>query len=214
MSTSTPPVAAEVDRRLERIIVAGLDEFSRRGFAAASETGIARRAGVSIATLRHLFSSKQELFREVVRSTIIRVASHHPEDREVLTGAGLAQVIALSRQLLQLMARPGHAELLRLSLTEFQDFPELGVFYASEVLERAATRLERALRDAAQRGEVRPGNGPAWARLILAATTGYAHWLASPEIYHRLIHAPGVESDHLIIRQLVEALRLPSHPDQ
>ena len=62
-----------IDGRAQRILAAAFTEFSRRGVRMARMSTIARRAGVSLTTLRQYFSTTDELFREVIRSTIVRL---------------------------------------------------------------------------------------------------------------------------------------------
>lgn len=72
MTNSIAQTRDPIDARAERILAAALDEFARRGFADARESVIARHAGVSFAALRRHFTSKRELFREVIRSTVVQ----------------------------------------------------------------------------------------------------------------------------------------------
>jgi AcrR family transcriptional regulator len=50
----------------ERILAAAADEFSERGYDAATMRGIASRAGVDAALVHHYFGGKSDLFTEVV----------------------------------------------------------------------------------------------------------------------------------------------------
>jgi AcrR family transcriptional regulator len=50
----------------ERILAAAADEFSERGYDAATMRGIAARAGVDAALVHHYFGGKSDLFTEVV----------------------------------------------------------------------------------------------------------------------------------------------------
>ncbi|MDX6234953.1 MAG: hypothetical protein QOH68_4092 [Nocardioidaceae bacterium] len=51
----------------DTVIAAGLRAFSRRGYHSASIREIARESGNSMSVLYHYFSSKDELFLEIVR---------------------------------------------------------------------------------------------------------------------------------------------------
>jgi AcrR family transcriptional regulator len=57
---------------MARILGAARDEFNRRGFAGATTKAIAARADVTEAQLFRYFSSKTELFREAVFSSLHR----------------------------------------------------------------------------------------------------------------------------------------------
>lgn len=58
-------------RRQERILVAALEVFSRKGYAAATIPEIARLAGVATGTIYIYYPSKRELFVSVIKNTII-----------------------------------------------------------------------------------------------------------------------------------------------
>lgn len=50
------------------ILKAGAEVFAEAGFAGASVSGIARRAGLTLGALYFHFQSKEELAREIVRA--------------------------------------------------------------------------------------------------------------------------------------------------
>lgn len=88
-----------IDSRAERILAAAFAEFTRQGFRAARLGAIARRAGVSLSTLRRYFPSKDELFREVIRTAIVQrvlgaPGSNRPHD--VHTAARLLTAVLLT----------------------------------------------------------------------------------------------------------------------
>src|SRR4051812_25135898 len=65
--------AAAPDKRAAKrdaILMAALDEFSTKGFAAARLDDVARRAGVAKGTIYLYFSDKEALFQELVRSML------------------------------------------------------------------------------------------------------------------------------------------------
>lgn len=53
--------------RYEQILMAGLDQFIRRGYAGAKIADIARAAGMSTGLLFHYFPSKEALYIELIR---------------------------------------------------------------------------------------------------------------------------------------------------
>jgi len=71
---SNPSDAPKRERRKEarpgELLDAALDLFVEKGFAATKVDEVAARAGVSKGTLFLYFSSKEELFKEVVRQNI------------------------------------------------------------------------------------------------------------------------------------------------
>jgi AcrR family transcriptional regulator len=176
-----------IDARAQRILAAAFTEFSRRGVRAARMSLIARRAGVSLTTLRQYFPTTDELFREVIRSTIVRLLLQPQEPGSPPPDQSATDRIrGFMRQFWRAMEEPDQAALLRLSLSELSGYPELAVFHATEVIGRAAGRLEGVLGEGARRGEIEPVDIRTAARVILAALITYTIWFASPGIYGEL----------------------------
>jgi AcrR family transcriptional regulator len=108
-----------IDARAQRIITAAFTEFSRRGVRAARMSIIARGAGVSLGTLRKYFPTTDELFREVIRSTLVRLILQPgepgtpPPDQPTTD-----RIRGFMRQFWRSMEEPDQAALLRMSLSE------------------------------------------------------------------------------------------------
>ena len=195
-----------IDKRGERIIAAALDEFARRGFTSARESVIARRAGVSPATLKLYFPSKDDLFREVVRSTVIETIVPDPRGRATHETT-VERIQSFARSFWASLDRPEAAALFRLAGGELQRFPELALFYATEVVARAATRLEQTLLDGVRRGELRVPDPRTAARIILSALLTHAHWFAFPGTYVALTGPDRQRAQESVLTVLGDALR-------
>jgi TetR/AcrR family transcriptional regulator len=207
MTASLRSIRYPIDGRAERILTAALTEFSRRGVRAVRMSVIARRAGVSLATLRQYFPTREELFREVVRSTLVRLIV---QSQDLCAPASdhstLGRVREFMRQFWRAMEEPDHAALLRWSLSELPGYPELAVFHTSEVIGRAGGRLEAVLGDGARRGEIHPGDIRTTARVILAVLITYAVWFASPGIYGELTGPDRQRAQEAVIDLLVRVV--------
>ena len=59
------------EERPRQILDAALEVFGERGLAGAKLDEIARRAGVSKGTIYLYFPNKEELFREMIRQTVV-----------------------------------------------------------------------------------------------------------------------------------------------
>jgi AcrR family transcriptional regulator len=195
-----------IDGRAQRIMAAAFNEFSRRGIRGARMSVIARRAGVSLATLRQYFPTTDELFREVIRSTLVRLILQPGEPGTPSPDQPTADRIrGFMRQFWRSMEEPDQAALLRMSLSELSGYPELAVFHATEVIGRAVSRLEAVLRDGVRRGEVEPIDVRTAARVILAALITYAVWFASPGVYGELTGPDRQRAKEAVIDLLVRA---------
>lgn len=120
----TEPERPENPKR-DMIVCAGAKTFMEQGFEAASMDEVARRAGVSKATIYSHFDSKHALFGAIVngrcQAMIPMIAAAALDDQppaEALRSTG--------RSFLDLILSPGPLSLYRTVLAEAPRFPELG----------------------------------------------------------------------------------------
>ena len=66
-----PKWQRRAEDRPREICAAALEIFAEKGFAAAKLDEIAKRAGVSKGTLYLYFKDKEQLFRAVIRDTVV-----------------------------------------------------------------------------------------------------------------------------------------------
>src|SRR6478609_2769386 len=79
MASSSSPTRPNQEPRWRRlpedrprqILTAALEVFGERGLAAARLDDIAKRAGLSKGTIYLYFPNKEELFREVIRNSVV-----------------------------------------------------------------------------------------------------------------------------------------------
>ncbi len=157
-SASSPSPAKRERRKQARpgeLLAAALDLFVEKGFAATRAEEVARRAGVSKGTLFLYFSSKEELFKAVVRNSI---SGHFPvwnAEFEAFTGSSAE----LLRQCMTLWwTRVGATKasgITKLMMSEASNFPELALFYQHEVMVPGQTLIRRILQRGVDRGEFR-----------------------------------------------------------
>lgn len=160
------------EARPQEILEAALAVFARKGFAATRLDEVAARAGIGKGTLYLYFSSKEELFKAVVRETLLP----HLARLEAVSAAGGGPVLPLiERFLVELAQRieardgtDGLAAIPRLVLAEAQSFPEIARFYAEEVIARGLAALGGLLERGIRAGELRPVDVPATLPCLLA----------------------------------------------
>ena len=201
--------ATAAEERAGRIVAAALAEFSEHGYSASRLTSVARRAGVSKATLLRYFASKDEIFREVVRSTLVGCMTPFHDLLPHSNGGSVTaadEIRAFAKRYWAMMERPELAEVLRLAIGELPRFPELAVFYVTETLERSFRTLEHIIDGGIARGELRPQNARASARTVLATITAHALWFGHPEIYGGLTGHDRERAATATIQSLVETL--------
>jgi AcrR family transcriptional regulator len=141
------------DRPAE-ITAAALAGFAERGFAATRLEDVARRAGVTKGTLYLYFPNKEELFKAVVRRTI--VASIAQAESLVAQSSDPAPVVLerLIAHWLGVIGTPASA-IPKLVLSEAGNFPDLARFYLEEVVLRGTALIRKLLQIGVERGEFR-----------------------------------------------------------
>lgn len=142
-------------RRAE-LLDAALEVFTELGYERATLNDVADKVGVTKGALYHYFSSKEQLFVELVRSRLggLVVAS---EARIVAADAGRTRE-ELLREVLEEMwvtlQQPHMIELNRLIMMELPKFPEAGhAFFDGVVLP-----ARRAMRRIWERGPIAAGD--------------------------------------------------------
>lgn len=143
------------DARPRELLAAALDLFVEKGFAATRAEEVAQRAGVSKGTLFLYFSSKEELFKAVVRHNI---SSHYPNWHEQLLnyGGSTADMLHLCAQgWWEHVGATQASGISKLMMAEGAKFPDLSRFYLEEVIEPGNALILRILQRGVQRGEFR-----------------------------------------------------------
>ncbi|MFZ6694039.1 TetR/AcrR family transcriptional regulator [Undibacterium sp. SXout20W] len=164
------------EARPQELLAAALDLFVERGFAATRLDDVAKAAGVSKGTLYLYFSSKEDLFKAVVRESIIPLIG----EAEGMIGEFDGTSEELFRTVMttwwQSMGMTKLSGLPKLMMAEAGNFPELARFYQEEVVNRGeklvATMLERGM----QRGEIRPVDLEIDARLLISPMLMMMMW--------------------------------------
>jgi AcrR family transcriptional regulator len=196
------------DDEADQIIAAALAVFGENGYGNTTLADIAKRAGVSISIVLRHFASKDDAFRDVVRTTLIGSLSAGDDDAiPAEEPSAVDAVRALARRYWATMERPELTAVVRLVIGELPRFPELAVFHATEALERLVRTLERIIEGGIRRGELHPMDVRAAARTILAALAAHALWFAYPDIYGGVVGYDREGAIDATIETLVRTLR-------
>lgn len=143
------------EARPGEIIAAALASFAERGFAATRLDDIAARAGVTRGTLYLYFPNKQELFKAVVRETIVPIlasAETMAAEAEGPTAALLTRLILFFPD--AVFGGPASA-IPKLVISEAANFPDVAKFYLEEVILRGRRLVRSIIRRGIARGEFR-----------------------------------------------------------
>lgn len=180
-SAGKEPRTARGRKTMRAILDAAALEFGEKGFHEGSISGITRRAGVALGSFYTYFDSKDDVFRALVRDMSEQVRENVAP---AIRGAQGGQIAAEQAALLAFIrfART-HKEIYRIiDEAEFVDPESFRMHYAT-----TAERIEKRLRAAAERGEVREDVSEvhAWAIMGMNVFLGlrYSVWAddADPE---------------------------------
>lgn len=165
---SKPRWERRKDARPQELLAAAIDLFVERGFAATRLEDVARRAGVSKGTLYLYYTSKEELFKAVVRESIIPFIGEAEVSVAEFDGhsADLLRNVMLSW-----WGRIGQSKasgISKLILAEAGNFPELAKFYQEEVTQRGTRMISSMLERGVSRGEFRDVNIPQLTQVMIA----------------------------------------------
>lgn len=165
---SKPRWERRKDARPQELLAAAIDLFVEHGFAATRLEDVARRAGVSKGTLYLYYANKEELFKAVVRESILpflgraelSVAEFDGHSADLLRSV----VTNWSHQIGQSKA----SGLGKLMLAEAVNFPELATFYREEVMSRSVQMISSIVERGVSRGEFRHVDIPQMTQVLIA----------------------------------------------
>lgn len=172
------------EARPQELLEAALAEFVARGYAATRLEEVARRAGVSKGTLYLYYENKAELFKAVVRKSL--VANLDEAEAEIAGFQGTSREL-LAYLLSEFTRRVSDSPLSgipKLVLAEAGNFPEIAGFYYEEVVGRGRRLVQAVLQRGMDRGEFRPMDlDYAWRVVIAPVVLGilWKHTFAALE---------------------------------
>ncbi len=171
------------DERPTQIVDAARAIFDEQGLHSARLDDIARRAGIAKGTIYLYFPTKEALFREVVRQTIVTRLeavrgdlARQPDDR-----SAVEQLCGVMRGWWDFMRTPETLAVYRLVIGELHRFPELMAFYLDEVVVPSRAIVASIMERGITRGEFRPVDTAAVARTMASMLLGHALWICKPQ---------------------------------
>ncbi|MFZ6638613.1 TetR/AcrR family transcriptional regulator [Undibacterium sp. TC4M20W] len=156
------------DARPQELLAAALDLFVERGFAATRLDDVARAAGVSKGTLYLYFSSKEELFKAVVRESIVPLIGEAESVIEQFEGNSEELFRLIMKTWWGSIGNTKLSGLPKLMMAEAGNFPELARFYQEEVINRGENLVMTMLKRGMARGEIRSVDVEIDARILIA----------------------------------------------
>ena len=152
---TAPRYQRRKEDRPDEITAAAFEVFAEKGYAAARVEEVAKRAGVSKGLTYVYFKTKEDLFKAVVRSVVIKRIDVL---LEALDTTDLSSEDFMRGPLLDFMKRvPGSpiAIVIRLLIAEGQRHPDLVDFYYDNVVSRGLDAITRFIERGVRNGEFR-----------------------------------------------------------
>src|SRR5262245_34412798 len=164
------------EERPRQIIEAALAVFGERGLAASRLDDIAKRAGLSKGTIYLYFPNKEELFREVIRTTVISKIEEREQVLRNETGPAREVLAKFMRIYWKFIRSSEFAPIFRLVHAEIHNFPDLAEFYAEEVVARGHRLLASLITKGIESGEFRNIDPRVGARMLASTFVMHGLW--------------------------------------
>lgn len=161
-----------------RLLQAANEVFVAEGYHVGVDR-IAAQAGVAKQTLYNHFSSKADLFAEVIRNATAEFLVALDDDSAALRERLLGFGVRYRERLLS----PGGLSFYRMLVAEIPRFPELAAAFYESGPRRTAQRLRAVLEEAMRRGELRRDDPDFAVTTLLSMLVGAerSHYLFSGE---------------------------------
>jgi TetR/AcrR family transcriptional regulator, regulator of autoinduction and epiphytic fitness len=158
----------------EAIVEAASRLFLERGFGSVSMDELAEAAGLARRTLYNQFTSKEEIFREM----LLRVSGHLEEafPPGIETQGDVEEVLRLvARMILELHGRPEYLGFLRMVVADSRQFPWIAEEFAA-VMDPQTERLARYLAHLTAMGVVECHNPMLAAHQFMGILNEFSLW--------------------------------------
>lgn len=164
------------EARPQELLAAALDLFVERGFASTRLEDVAKRAGVSKGTLYLYFTNKEELFKAVVRNSVVPAIDAAEEDIAGFSGHGAELLRRVVHGWWERIGNTNASGIIKLVMAEAGNFPDLAKFYQEEVIVRGTRAFASLLERAVERGEFRPMNIAVMTQVVVAPILMLMTW--------------------------------------
>ena len=158
------------------LTAAALALFVEKGFAATRLDDVAARVGVSKGTVYLYFKSKEDLFKAVIRESIVPAL----EEGEAMAAAHQGDCRSLLQKVLtgwwQLIGGTPLAGVPKLMISEARNFPDVARYYHENAIQRGRRLIIGVLRQGIDRGEFRDMDVDMAIDIIMAPLLMRAIW--------------------------------------
>lgn len=156
------------ESRPGELIQSALDVFVEKGYAATRLDEVAKRAGVSKGTVYLYFTNKEELFKAVVRDTVVATIDTAQSVVDNHNGSVADLVRKLMRTWWDNLGATPVSAIPKIIVSEAGNFPEIAKFYHEEVLRRGERMSVPVIQRGIESGEFRDVDSKMARHLIIA----------------------------------------------
>ncbi|MBC3767799.1 TetR/AcrR family transcriptional regulator [Neptunicella marina] len=163
------------ETRKKNILQSALDVFFNKGFKAAKMDEIASNANISKGTLYLYFSSKEQLFVELIQ----QIASPKVNQVEAMVNndSTLEDKLNLFKQHAKnMLVDQQLPKLMKIIISDSGAFPELVTTYREMIVDRALKTMSQIIKRAQSNKECRQGDPIELAQLLVAPVIFSAIW--------------------------------------
>ena len=171
------------EERPRQIVEAAKEVFGEHGLAASRLDDIAKRAGLSKGTIYLYFPNKEELFREMVRFTVISQIEEGERQFSEISGSATEALTRFMRNYWTYIRSTQFAPLFRLIHAEIHHYPDLARFYAEEVVTRGHRLIASIISHGIETGEFRRVDPSVAARMLTAPFVIHGLWCTHRECF-------------------------------
>ena len=196
------------EERPKQILDAALSVFAENGLAAARLDDIAKRAGLSKGTIYRSVPNQEELFREVVRTTVVAYIARAEEFFESDPDPMRSLMNWIDGYWTWLRS-PVFPAMHRLINSELRNFPDLAEFYLTEVIERAHRLVCGILDRGMDAGIFRRTDPLVAARMLSALFITHANWYHQRDCFTSMKMVP----DEVMVEQIRDFFLNAMRPD-
>lgn len=166
------------------ILNSALSVFIAKGFAATRLDDVAAAAGISKGLLYRYFDNKAELFKAMVRVMLVS-SIRNAADLVTRSATAIEALDFFLGQMRIVAGDPRRSAIPKLIISKSANFPEIAVFYLTEVINPALAQLTVLIERGIASGEFRKVDPVGTARLLVAPflmTVIWRHTFAQHEI--------------------------------
>ena len=148
-----PSYRRRKEDRPDEITAAAFEAFAENGYAATRVEEVAKRAGISKGLMYLYFKTKEELFKAVVKSVVVRRVDALIENVETTE---LSSEAFIRGPLLDFMKRVPSSPIaivVRLLISEGQRYPDLVDYYYENVVAKGLAAISHFVERGVERGE-------------------------------------------------------------